>query len=483
MAERGLTSDSDAEPPLIERGARLRDIAVIVSGAIAVLVLLAASGALGWVEAATAAVVIATGSGAYYVGSTTPEPVRRPRPGGALEGGVAADRPARLRDLAPIVSALPMPALHVGRDGRIAAANAGARAVFRMHEGQNSLASAVLRDPALLASLNSTLDEGVPHTVEYTRTGASDSVWLVHLRSAGTIGGGALLVLEDRTELRRAEQARADFLANASHELRTPLTSLAGFIETMRGPAREDKESWDRFLEIMYEQTERMRRLIADLLALSRIEFREHRPPADTHDLASIIAKATQALVPLAAERNISLTFEAPGGEALAIADPDEITQAVQNLITNAVKYSPDGGHVAVELGVAPSLDAARTLAGRRWEEGARMTLLDAPRNDAAAALFLRVSDEGTGIPREHLPRLGERFYRVDPSRGGKITGTGLGLAIVKHVMTRHRGGFIVESVEGRGSGFGFWLPAAERPTALTEAGRAGDAPDNKGVD
>ncbi|MEL6209029.1 MAG: ATP-binding protein, partial [Pseudomonadota bacterium] len=463
MARNGLKTDLETDKPPVDNRARVRDFVVIVGGAVAILMLLAASSALGWVEAATAAIVVATGSGAYFVGSSQAEPSRpslidRPRRAGAREA----------INLAPIVNALPWPALHVGRDGRLDATNPAAQAIFRIQDAQNGLASAVLRSPVLLTALEQAIARDQHQTVEYDPPGMGDGIWRAHVRPMARVGGGALLMLEDRTEARRAEQARADFLANASHELRTPLTSLAGFIETMRGPARDDKESWDRFLDIMFEQTERMRRLIADLLSLSRIEFSEHRPPQDAHDLASIVAKATQALVPIALERNIALTFNAPGGEALVIADADEMTQAIQNLITNAVKYSPDGGHVAVELGSAPTLDDAKAMAGRRWQNGARMTILEAPRNEAVAAFYLRVTDEGPGIAREHLPRLGQRFYRVDASRGGKITGTGLGLAIVKHVMTRHRGGFVVETVsgEGSGSGFGFWLPVADLPPA-----------------
>ncbi|MEL6387492.1 MAG: ATP-binding protein [Pseudomonadota bacterium] len=456
---------------------RLRDFAVIVIGATFVLALLAVSGSMGWVEAVTAAIIIASGSGAYLVGSSG-----SPAPNRGLPQKEIRERTRQATELKPVVDALPMPALHVGVDGRLDCANADARKVFRLQSGQRSLASAVLRNPALINAVEHALNQYSNGTVEYVQTGIQDQVWMVHVSALAKAGGGALLVLEDKTAMRRAEKARADFLANASHELRTPLTSVSGFIETMRGPAKDDKESWDRFLEIMFEQTERMRRLIADLLSLSRIEFSEHRPPSDTHDLKAIVTRATQALVPLATEREISLTLDAPPDAAYAVADPDEMTQAVQNLITNAVKYSPDGGHVQVELGHAPSLDAAKSQVGRHWEDGARMTILEAPRDEDATAIFIRVTDEGQGIGREHLPRLGQRFYRVDASRGGKITGTGLGLAIVKHVMTRHRGGVIVESLPGRGSGFGLWLPAAKDTAGLTPPVPAPDERLEQGV-
>ncbi|MEM0986074.1 MAG: ATP-binding protein [Pseudomonadota bacterium] len=451
-----------------ERARRVRDISVIVAGAIAVLILLAISGALGWVEALTAGIVIVTGSGAYYVGTITPPPTRKRLIDLSTDDGSGSPL-----EPAMIVDFLPNPALHVGSDGRIDGANVAARKMFRIDPAQNTLASAVLRDPAVLGAVERAIETGHPGRVEFNRPSAAGQVWLSHVRSTEQAGGGALVVFEDRSEIRRAEQARADFLANASHELRTPLASVAGFVETMRGPAKHDKESWDGFLDIIFEQTERMRRLIADLLSLSRIEFSEHRRPEAIQDIAALVARATQALVPIASERDIALTFNGPGGPAFAVADADEIIQAVQNLITNAVKYSPDGGHVSVELGCADDLDAAKDMAGRRRETFARMTLLDAPHRDTAAALYLRVSDEGSGIPKEHLPRLGQRFYRVDAARSVEVGGTGLGLAIVKHIMTRHRGGLIVESKEGEGSAFGIWLPARAKavPKVPIEAG------------
>ena len=446
---------------------RLRDFVVIVIGAITVLLILALSGALGWVEATTAAVVVSTGCAAYYVGTT--EPARAARPKVQDEG--AALSPVDV-DFQPLVEALPAPGLYVSPDRRIAAANGPARAIFRLQEGELGMTTAVLRHPALLTAIEQSMDQAASQIVEITRTGAPDQIWFAHVSALANPMVGVLVVLEDKSEARRAEQARADFLANASHELRTPLTSVAGFIETMRGPAKDDKASWDRFLEIMFEQTERMRRLIQDLLSLSRIEFSEHRPPSDTHDLVPIIAKATQALAPIALERDVALTFEAPSGPLPAVSDADEITQAIQNLITNAVKYSPDGTHVQVELGRAKSMDLAKARAGRAWSDGARMTILEAPRNEGAEAAYLRVTDQGPGIETQYLPRLGQRFYRVDSSRGGEITGTGLGLAIVKHIMARHRGGLIVESIPGRGSAFGLWLPASAGGSAPASPSR-----------
>ncbi len=452
------------------RPERARDVAIVVMGGMGVLALLALSGALGWVEAVTACIVLATGSAAYYVGTTSVLPDAQEEGDGAGTAPAEADV-----DFVAFVASLPFPALHVGRDGRIDGANPAAREVFRMREPRGALAGAVVRDPPLLAAIERTLTGKTAERVEIERTGASDQVWLAHVGPLNLPAGGVLVVLEDRTEARRAEQARADFLANASHELRTPLTSLAGFIETMRGPARDDKASWDRFLDIMFEQTERMRRLIADLLSLSRIEFSEHRPPETETDLAVTLSRSVQALRPVAAERDIEINYEGPETGLTAIADADEMMQVAQNLLVNAVKYSPDGGAIRVSAGRSQNMDLARDRAGRVWDDANRMAILSAPYDPGAAGLWFRVSDEGPGIDREHLPRLGQRFYRVDSSRGGAVTGTGLGLAIVKHIMARHRGGLIVESLPGRGSAFGIWCPAASshaRPA--TSAGTPG---------
>ena len=444
---------------LRNRGERARDVTAIALSAMAVFAILALSGALGWVEAATACIVMVAGTMAYYVGSTAPE-----RPGEASEGAAGEGSEHGEIDLQALLSALPFPSLHVAANGRIDAANDGARDVFRIRAGQRSLAAAVIRQPTLIDAIERTQATGFATRLEYTAGGTSDQVWRAHVAPFSLGEGGVLVVLEDLTEARRAEQARADFLANASHELRTPLTSLAGFIETMRGPARNDKDNWDRFLDIMFEQTERMRRLIADLLSLSRIEFSEHQPPDRVEDIALILHGIVQAMRPVAAERDVAVVYEGPeeGLEAVAVAD--EMAQVAQNLLSNAIKYSDDGGRVRVSCGLERSLEAGRSQAGRRWSDAHRMTIIAAGRSAGSAAIWLRVEDDGPGIEREHLPRLGQRFYRVDESRGGEITGTGLGLAIVKHIMARHRGGLIVESRPGHGSAFGVWLPALSRP-------------------
>ena len=268
-----------------------------------------------------------------------------------------------------------------------------------------------------------------------------------------------LVVLKDRSAVKRAERARADFLANASHELRTPLTSLAGFIETMQGAGKDDKESWGKFLGIMSEQTERMQRLIDDLLSLSSIELSEHKSPKDKVDLAAITLVMVESMRPVAADQGISISLTGPAKGLLVTAVRDELMQVVQNLVDNARKYSPENGRISVSCGVAGSADEALAIAGRIWPEAERMALLTPASSETGEWAWFRVEDEGPGIARKHLPRLGERFYRADASRGGEIEGTGLGLAIVKHIMTHHKGGLAVESIKGKGAAFAVWLP------------------------
>jgi two-component system phosphate regulon sensor histidine kinase PhoR len=280
----------------------------------------------------------------------------------------------------------------------------------------------------------------------------------------------AMLVLADETSSKRAERMRADFLANASHELRTPLASLSGFIETIAGPARDDAEAQERFLGIMRDQTERMKRLIDDLLSLSRVEMNEHLPPSAVTDLAQLAADVIDSLSPVAAARSILIRAELPGGPALVTGDRDQLHEVVENLVENALKYSADGSSIRVSLYDGAGRDAAEYSRTRLGEMASRMTLA-APVYDAEARYaVIRVRDAGVGIDRRYLPRLSERFFRVDGQKSGPASGTGLGLAIVKHIVTRHRGGLTVESAPGGGSVFSVFFPKAAEPVQALEA-------------
>jgi two-component system phosphate regulon sensor histidine kinase PhoR len=274
----------------------------------------------------------------------------------------------------------------------------------------------------------------------------------------------AVLILRDETEFRRSERTRADFLANASHELRTPLASLSGFIETLRGHARDDEQARERFLGIMHVQAERMRRLIDDLMSLSRIELGEHIPPAGEVDLGLAVIDVLDALGPLANQRRVTFDTSLPRvGQAIVVGDRDQILQVVQNLVENALKYSPDGGVVAI--GVDSELDLA-TAAAPATEFSGRLSLLTPDHSKGVRYAVLRVRDAGQGIRRAFLPRLTERFYRVEGQKTGEMAGTGLGLAIVKHITNRHRGGLVVESDEGCGTAFSVYVPMPAKAAA-----------------
>jgi two-component system phosphate regulon sensor histidine kinase PhoR len=266
-----------------------------------------------------------------------------------------------------------------------------------------------------------------------------------------------LLTLRDETELRRSERTRADFLANASHELRTPLASLTGFIETLRGHARDDPAARDRFLAIMHDQAGRMARLIEDLMSLSRIELNEHIPPQGRADLTLTVKDVIDALGPIAEEKDVRFDLRMPDAQATARpADRDQLVQVIQNLAENAAKYAPPGSSVVIE--VAADVTAEMAMAPRRIG-AAHFSLLTPDHAAGQSYVSLRIADAGPGIGREHLPRLTERFYRVEGQKMSERSGTGLGLAIVKHIVNRHRGGMTVESAPGEGTAFCVYLP------------------------
>lgn len=316
----------------------------------------------------------------------------------------------------------------------------------------------VLPHPAVIQRL---VRGGVtgPEEVEAAGFGGSRRHWLVRI---SPLGDGALLVrLIDRSEARAAEQMRVDFVANASHELRTPLASLTLLIETISGPARESAADRDRFLSMMQVQADRMRRLIDDLLSLSRIELDEHVPPSDRADLIDVAREVIDAIGPVAAERRVRLLFDAPQQPVRVVGERFQLTQVIQNLVDNALKYSPDGGEVRIEIAASGDREDVMATAGRRWDDAARIALLTPAAAANRSYAYVRVEDAGPGVPRHYLPRLGERFFRVEREQGQEKGGTGLGLAIVKHIVNRHRGGLLVESQPGRGTAFAAYVELA----------------------
>ncbi len=334
-----------------------------------------------------------------------------------------------------LLAALPESVIVVGDDTRIVAANALARDLLPSLRTGDLLALR-LRDPDVLDGARRVLSSGLPETVAWRDRVPVERAFDVAIAPLELEQGARAVVLtmRDLTESRRVERMRVDFIANASHELRTPLASLLGFIETLQGAAREDPAARDRFLGIMAEQARRMSRLVDDLLSLSRIEQNLHLRPSQSVDLTLLVRHVADTLAPLAAEKDVILRIDAPE-PVLVTGDRDELIRVAENLIENAIKYGCDDPGDAVDL-VARATGASGTFV---------------------------VRDHGRGIAPEHLPRLTERFYRVDAGQSRAKGGTGLGLALVKHIMARHRGRLTIDSTFGRGSVFTATLPLRAR--------------------
>ncbi|HML07469.1 MAG TPA: ATP-binding protein [Xanthobacteraceae bacterium] len=335
-----------------------------------------------------------------------------------------------------LLEALPEATLVIGEDDRVVAANAVARSLLPSLRRDELLARS-LRSPDVLDSVARVRASGRSERVVWLEKVPVERSFEVSIAPFGDEGfdPAVILSLRDLTEARRLERMRVDFVANASHELRTPLAALSGFIETLQGTAREDSKARERFLIIMQEQARRMARLIDDLLSLSRIELNAHRRPDTPVDLAPIVHQVVDGLQTLARDRGVTVQVEAAG--ALTVpGDRDELVRVVENLLENALKYGAAGKRVDITL--------AQDVSSAGEPEA-----------------LVGVRDYGPGIAPEHLPRLTERFYRVDVSESRAQGGTGLGLALVKHILNRHRGRLSIESRPGAGATFVVHLPVA----------------------
>ena len=335
------------------------------------------------------------------------------------------------RNMLPaLIAAISDPAVALDRDGRVVAMNA------RMNEIAPAVrvgepVSIGLRFPEVVEAIRRVAATGEPERVEFVERVAPGRWFETFVNPVAPSADPQaphpallLMVFHDLTPIRRIEEMRADFIANASHELRTPLAALSGFIETLNGPAREDPAARERFLGIMQSQANRMARLIDDLLSLSRIELNEHLRPETPVDLLAVVKQVVDALQMLARDRAVEIAVEAPSGPLMVQGDRDELIRVFENLVENALKYGASGKRVAITL--------------------ARET------GEAVA----QVRDFGPGIAAEHLPRLTERFYRVDVAGSRAQGGTGLGLALVKHIVSRHRGQLQIASDPGQGATF-----------------------------
>ncbi|HMD64845.1 MAG TPA: ATP-binding protein [Stellaceae bacterium] len=340
-----------------------------------------------------------------------------------------------------VIAAVPDPLILLDDRRRIVRANAQAAAFIGVTREPRDLA-AELRNPAVLAAADAVLRGERTRVIDFSLTVPIERqlrARFARIDHPSPDGAVAVLSLHDITELKRAEQMRADFIANASHELRTPLATLIGFIETLRGPAREDAEARERFLAIMHGQASRMARLVEDLMSLSRIELNEHVMPKARVALSPLLRQIAETLELRAGERDMSIRLAVPPDLPDVLGDRDELAQVFQNLIDNAIKYGRAGTEITIRA--ATGLQPTRGSAGSE-----------------NAVVSVAVRDQGEGIAREHLPRLTERFYRVDTARSREMGGTGLGLAIVKHILNHHRGFLEVESTPGVGSVFSVFL-------------------------
>jgi len=362
-----------------------------------------------------------------------------------LDRALAEQRQRRAetdRLLATLLDALPDPLLLVGHERGVVGANKAATALF----GQDPVArpiEASLRDPGLLAAVDEALEDHGEAQLTIQLPGPPSrafGVLVVPVRLRRQ--AAALIGLRELTEQLMIERMRSDFVANASHELRTPLTALRGSIDTLAGPAKDDPAARERFLETMAGEAARMSRLVDDLLSLSRIEQTEHQPPGDRVDPGDCLNGVVRSLQRYADERNASLEVTVAERLPAVTADRDQLVQLLTNLIDNAIKYGGAAGPVTIRADhVQAASPGAGPLTGR-------------------SAVRVTISDRGPGIAREHLPRVTERFFRVDPGRSRQLGGTGLGLAIVKHIVRRHRGHLLIESELGQGTTVTVFLPA-----------------------
>ena len=333
------------------------------------------------------------------------------------------------------VAALPFPVMLIDDRQTVAALSPSLAAVLGDHVRGRHYINA-LRQPITLEAIETAMRTGQPGQTRWLgRDGARDTTWAVHVVPDGK---RIVLTFEDRTAAEEVGQFRRDFVANVSHELRTPLTALQGFIETLRGAARNDATARERFLGIMERETARMTQLVDDLLSLSRVEEGERMRPVQAIALGELVAATLADLEPVIAASGVAVTLTDDSAAAKVRGDSNQLRQVIGNLIENAIKYGAGGGVLTVRVD-APG-----------YHRGLR-----------ADGVALHVQDRGPGIAQHHIPRLTERFYRVDTHRSRALGGTGLGLAIVKHIVNRHRGRLVIESTLGQGTTFTVILPLA----------------------
>lgn len=355
--------------------------------------------------------------------------------------------PVETAAVSAVVAGMPDPAVLLDRAGRVIHLNAAAAQLApALRKGE--LAQFALRSPEIITALREAIATSETRRATYLDNVPVDR-WMELIVTpvpVPTLFGGTdkcmLMTFHDQTPLRRVEEMRADFVANASHELRTPLAALSGFIDTLQGPAKEDAKARERFLGIMHTQATRMARLIDDLLSLSRVELSAHVRPDTLVDIVPIIRQVADGLELLARERQVAIDTDLPDAPVVIAGDREELLRVFENLIENALKYGASGGKVVVSL-------------------------ISAVSGEGVPEFRAIVRDFGPGIAPEHLPRLTERFYRVDVGDSRAQGGTGLGLSLVKHIVNRHRGRLLIESVLKKGATFTACFPQAKPPSGV----------------
>ena len=361
---------------------------------------------------------------------------------GVLASGRAAAHPQSAL-IESLIGGFPQPAIVLDRDGRVIAFNEPAASVApALQRGEPALIA--LRMPELVNAIRRAGKRREPQRVEFFERVPLDRWFEAFVRPVRLAGGEPsdllLMTFNDLTPLRRVEEMRADFIANASHELRTPLAALLGFIETLQGRAKDDPAAREKFLAIMQQQATRMARLIDDLLSLSRIELNAHLQPSTPVELAPIVRQVIDGLQMMARDREVEIKVALPAEPLTVLGERDELIRALENLVENALKYG---------------------AAGKRID----ITLTRASTRTGSAEARLAVRDYGPGIAPEHQPRLTERFYRVDAADSRQQGGTGLGLALVKHILNRHGGKLTIESTPGAGATFSMHIPLHSEQT------------------
>lgn len=339
---------------------------------------------------------------------------------------------APLPDLPEILDAFDDPLLFI-RDRRVVLANPAARALLGDHIADVDVRLAI-RHPGAAEHLADRAGEAPERETRTELIGLGDPGDRWEMTVTRLADGSRIVRLADRSPAHAAEQMRVDFVANASHELRTPLATLLGFLETLQDEdAAGDPKTRRRFLKVMHDEARRMRSLVDDLMSLSRIEAERYTVPRDPVDLLPLVEEVRQSCANLLEERQSELVVENDAGETVVAGDRPQLAQLVNNLVSNAARYGRPGMPIRVRL------------------------------DDAGAELLrLSVIDQGEGIAPEHLPRLTERFYRIDAGRSRSVGGTGLGLAIVKHIVGRHRGRLDIRSKPGEGTSVRVYLPRAQ---------------------